>query len=329
MIEFIVAMAAQGCIFSIALLGLNVIWGWAGELDLAFYAYVAVGAYMAMVTSIGRLPAPEQYILGWSLPFPAAALIGTASAGVLALFVGAVGLRRLRAVYFAVMTLGTVLMLHIFVSDYRPLFNGFNGLYGMPQPFSGRLPLSPRVYPYFFLGFCAAILGAVYVLLERLSNSPFGRSLRAVREEERAAAAFGRSVYTLKLRAYVLSGTLAGLAGALLAAFLGAFSPVVWAPDETLDLYVALFVGGRGNPRGAILGAFLVLVLFEEGMRFIPTPGGNPTFWLPVREILLGVMVLVTMRYRIQGLLPEPRPVDAAREPRLAESWIKGERAVG
>jgi branched-chain amino acid transport system permease protein len=326
-IEFLASMVTQGCIFSIALLGLNVIWGWAGDLDLAFYGYLAAGAYMAMVVSIGRLPTPDQYILGWRLPFPAAALIAMASAALLALLVGAVGLRRLRAVHFAIMTLGTVLMLHIFISDYRPLFNGFNGLFGMPQPFGTLVP--PQVYPYFFLAFCSAILAAVYILLERLSGSPFGRSLRAVREDEQAAAAVGRNVYALKLKAYVLGAALAGLAGALLAAFLGAFNPTAWTPDETLDLYAALFVGGRGNPRGAILGAFLVFVVFEESVRFLPTVRGNPTFWLPVREILLGLMILATLRFRIQGLLPERHPADPAPEPRVATPSIEGEHAVG
>jgi branched-chain amino acid transport system permease protein len=324
---FIASLATQGCIFSIAVLGLNVTWGWAGDLDLAFYAYIAVGAYMAMVTSIGRLPPPDQYILGWHLPFAPAALIATASAGLLALCVGAVGLRRLRAVYFAVMTLGTALLLHIFISGYRPLFNGFNGLYGMPRPFGQRLP--QEAYAYCFLAFCAVLLTAVYLLLERLSHTPFGRSLRAVREDERAAATLGRNAYALKLRAYVLGASLGGLAGAVLAAFLGAFNPTAWAPEEVLDLYVALFVGGRGNSRGAVLGAFAILVLFEESVRFLPAPPGNPIFWLPLREIALGIMILAAMRYRIRGLLPEPREQDHLRTPRVAEPLSQGAGAVG
>jgi len=306
MIPYLTAIATEGCIFSIMALGLNVIWGWAGDLDLAFYGYIAIGAYMAMATSIGRLPPPDQYILGWHLPFPLAALIAMASAGLLALCVGAVALRRLRAVYFAIVTLCAVLMLQIFISDYAPLFNGFNGLYGMPQPFNDVVQLPPERYPFFFLALCATVLGAVYVVLERLSHSPFGRALRAVREDERAAAAFGRNVYALKLRAYVLGAAMGGLGGALLAASQGAFNPTAWPPIETLDLYVAIFVGGIGNTRGVILGVFLVLVLFQEATRFVPTVAGNANVSAAVREILLGVMILVTMRYRIAGLLPAP-----------------------
>jgi len=302
---YLTALATEGCIFSIMALGLNVIWGWAGDLDLAFYGYVAVGAYMAMVTSIGRLPAPAQYVLGWHLPFPLAALIATASAALLALGVGAVALRRLRAVYFAIITLSAVLMLQTVISDYTPLFNGFDGLYGMPQPFNDTLHLAPQAYSVFFVGFALLCLAVVYVLLDRLSRSPFGRALRAVREQERAAAAFGRSVYALKLTAYVLGAALGGFGGALLAASQGAFNPTAWPPTETLDLYVAIFVGGMGNIRGVILGVFLVLVLFQESTRFVPALWGNPNVSVAVREILLGVMILVTMRYRIQGLWPD------------------------
>jgi len=303
--EYLIALATEGCIFSIMALGLNVIWGWAGDLDFAFYGYIAIGAYMAMVTSIGRLPAPAQYVLGWHLPFPLAALIATASAGLLALGVGAIALRRLRAVYFAIVTLSAVLMLQTVISDYTPLFNGFDGLYGMPQPFNDTLHLSPQGYSLFFLAFCALCLAIVYVLLERLSESPFGRALRAVREQERAAAAFGRSVYALKLTAYVIGAALGGLGGALLAASQGAFNPTAWPPAETLDLYVAIFIGGMGNIRGVILGVFLVLVVFQESTRFIPALWGNPNVSVAAREILLGLMILVAMRYRIQGLWPE------------------------
>jgi len=328
-IQYLASIATQGCIFSIVALGLNVIWGWAGDLDLAFYGYLATGVYMAMVTSIGRLPPPTEYILGWHLPFPAAALIAIGSVILLASCVGAVALRRLRAVYFAITTLSAVLMLQTFVSDYTPLFNGYNGLYGMPQPFNDTLRLSPEVYPFFFLAFCAGILGGVFVVLERLSASPFGRALRAVREDEQAAAAFGRNVYGLKFTAYALGAALAGLGGALLAASQGAFNPAGWPPDETLDLYVAIFVGGMGNPRGVILGVFLVIVLLQEAVRFLPIVTANPSFPAATGEILIGLMVLVVIRYRINGLLPDLHSTDTVPPRRGAGLRVERGEAVG
>ena len=323
MIQYIASIATEGVIFSIMALGLNVIWGWAGDFDIAFYGYVAIGVYMAMVTSIGRLPSPDQYILGWHLPFLVAIVIAMASAALLSLLVGTVALRKLRASYYAITTLATVLVLQIVIGNYTPLFNGYNGLYGLDQPFNDTLKLSPEAYPFFFLGFCTVILVLVYFTLERLSGSPFGRALRAVREQERAAAAFGRNIYRLKLKAYVLGATLGGLGGALFAAYLGAFNPTAWSPIETLLLYAAIFVGGSGNARGVILGVFLVSVVFQEITRFLPNLGGNASFSSAVREILIGILILVTMRYRIQGLLPEPRSKDAVAE-RVAAKLYAG-----
>jgi branched-chain amino acid transport system permease protein len=324
MIEYIASIATEGAIFSIMALGLNVIWGWAGDFDIAFYGYVAIGVYMAMVTTIGRLPPPDQHILGWHLPFVLALLVAAVSAALLALLVGAVALRKLRATYYAITTLSAVLVLQIFIGNYTPLFNGYNGLYGLSEPFNETLHLSPHVYPFFYLGFCTAILAAVYFLLERLSNSPFGRALRSVREEERAAAAFGRNIYSLKLRAYVLGAAIGGLGGGLFAAYLGAFNPTAWSPIETLLLYAAIFVGGSGNTRGVILGVFLVSVVFQEITRFLPNMGGNASFAPAVRMILIGILILVTMRYRIQGLLPEPRSKDAIAERVAAKHYARG-----
>ncbi|HKV45702.1 MAG TPA: branched-chain amino acid ABC transporter permease [bacterium] len=323
MIQYIASIATEGAVFSIMALGLNVIWGWAGDFDIAFYGYVAIGVYMAMVTTIGRLPPPDQYIFGWHLPFLLALLVATVSAALLALLVGAVALRKLRATYYAITTLSAVLMLQIFIGNYTPLFNGYNGLYGMDQPFNGVLNLSPEVYPFFFLAFCVAVLLIVYFILERLSTSPFGRALRAIREEERAAAAFGRNIYALKLKAYVIGAAVGGLGGGLFAAYLGAFNPTAWSPIETLLLYAAIFVGGSGNTRGVILGVFLVSVLFQEITRFLPSVGGNASFAPAVRMILVGAMILVTMRYRIQGLLPEPRSKDAVAEKVAAKQYAR------
>jgi ABC-type branched-subunit amino acid transport system permease subunit len=328
-IQYIASVATEGVIFSIMALGLNVIWGWAGDFDIAFYGYVAVAVYMAMVTTIGRLPPPDIYILGWHLPFAVGAFAAVVSAALLSLVVGAVALRKLRASYYAITTLSAVLVLQIVIGNYTPLFNGYNGLYGMGQPFVDWLQLSPEVSPFVFLAFCTAVLVVVYLFLERLSNSPFGRALRAVREEERAAAAFGRNIYALKLKAYVLGASLGGLGGALFAAYLGAFNPSAWSPIETLLLYAAIFVGGSGNNRGVILGVFLVSVLFQEITRFLPNVAGNASFGPAVRQILIGILILVFLRYRVQGLMPEPRSKDAVAERLVGEQYASGGTTAG
>src|SRR5207302_405574 len=140
--------------------------------------------------------------------------------------------RKLRGDYFAITTLATALIMQAVISNDARIFAGYNGLYGLSQPFNSVLRLNPHVYPVFYLAFCLAVLIAVYLFLERLFWSPFGRALRSVREDETAAAAFGRNVFALKLKGYVIGGVIAGLGGALFVHFLGAFNVSAWSPVE-------------------------------------------------------------------------------------------------
>ncbi|MGH9072827.1 MAG: branched-chain amino acid ABC transporter permease, partial [Acidimicrobiales bacterium] len=277
MIHYIASVVSEGAIFAIMGLGLNVIWGWAGDFDLAYYGYVALGAYMTLVLTIGRPSAPADYILGLHLPYLVAVAAGIVAAMIMGLVVGLIGLRHLREIYFAIVTLGAVYVLYVMAQNYTPLFDGFNGLSGLVDPMGSALGLTYNSYQYFFLGFSLFIFVLVYLFVERISRSRFGQALRSIREDERAAAAFGRDIYSMKLRAYVLGAALGGLGGGLFAAYLTAFNPSAWTPIETIVLYAAVFVGGKGNSRGVVLGVVLVNVLFEESTRFLPAVPGHPS----------------------------------------------------
>ena len=133
------------------------------------------------------------------------------------------------------------------------------------------------------------LLFLAYLLVQRLSRSPFGRMLRAVREDERAAAAYGRKVFFAKYRAYLFGAALAGLAGGLFAIFISAFNPSAWTPQELLVIYAAILVGGRGNPRGVIVGVFVVYIGFIELTRFLPSPASRPEFGPAMRQVLIGL----------------------------------------
>ena len=121
---------------------------------------------------------------------------------------------------------------------------------------------------------------------------------------------FGRDIYLLKLKAYVLGAGLGGLGGALFAAYVTAFNPSAWSPLETVILYAAVLVGGRGNIRGVVLGVFIVFVLIEESTRFLPEIPGHPTIVLALRPIVIGAALVLFLRFRPQGLLPERRTFD-------------------
>ncbi|HEV7207359.1 MAG TPA: branched-chain amino acid ABC transporter permease [Mycobacteriales bacterium] len=295
----------EACIFAIMALGLNVVWGMSGDFDLGYYGYVALGAYLTIVLTVGKPLPPVEFILGYTLPYPLAVLIAIIVVLIIATLVGLVALRGLRAIYFALTTLGAVSVLYVVVQTYTPLFNGFNGVSGLFDPLGSTLGIGYDKYRYFLLAVCAGILLIVAIFMERLSRSGFGRLLRAVRDEEDAVAAFGRSVYKTKLKAYLVGAGVAGLSGGLFAAFLGSFNPSAWTPAEVLTLAAGVLVGGRGNVKGVILGVFVVYIGFVELTRSLPEVTGHPEFAPALRQVLIGLLIVLFLRFRPQGLIPE------------------------
>jgi len=315
---YLVSVLTEGAIFGIMALGLNVIWGWSGDFDLAYYGYVAVGAYMTLVLTIGPATAPAQYILGLHLPYPLAVVIAVGSAMAVGLIVGLIALRHLRGIYFSIVTLGAVYVIYIIAGQYVPLFDGFNGLSGLFDPMGDWFGLDYQSYQYFLLGLSLVMFLLVFLFMWRISGSRFGMALRTLREDERAAAAFGRDIYRLKLKGYVLGAGLGGFAGALFVAYLSAFNPSAWSPvGEVIALYAAVLVGGRGNIWGVSLGVLIMGVLVQESTRFLPELPGlgqlntlHPQILLAARGAIIGLVLVLFLRFRPQGLLPERRYVD-------------------
>ncbi len=305
MIQYLISILTEGAIFGIMALGLNVIWGWSGDFDLAYYGYVALGAYMTLVLTIGQPTPPAQYILGLQLPYLVALLCAVVSSALMGLIVGLIALRQLRGIYFSIVTLGAVYVLYVLAGQYVPLFDGYNGLSGLFNPMGDALGLDYQSYQYFFLGFCAFIFILVFIFMARASGSRFGLALRSLREDERASAAFGRDIYRLKLKAYVLGAAFGGLAGGLFAAYLSAFNPSAWSPIEAIVLYSAVLVGGRGNIRGVVLGVAVMIVLVQESTRFLPDVPGYPNIVPALREIVIGAVLVLFLRSRPQRLLQE------------------------
>ena len=300
-----ISVVTESGIFAILALGLDMVWGWCGDFDLAFYGYLALGSYMTMVLTIGKPIPPTQYILGLTLPYPVALLLADVVVVAVAAIVGAIALRNLREIYFAVTTLGAVSAFYIIVQVYTPLFDGFNGLFGLINPGQSALNLTYNGYRQLFLVIVLVILAVTYLVVQRLSRSPFGRMLRAVREDERAAAAYGRGIFFAKYRAYLFGAALAGLAGGLFAVYISAFNPSAWAPQELLVIYAAILVGGRGNPRGVIVGVFVVYIGFIELSRYLPSPASRPEFAPALRQVLIGLLIILMLRFRPAGIFAE------------------------
>ena len=305
---YLLTLAIFATIYGILVIGLNIHWGYTGILDFMYIAFVAVGGYVT--AQLGLPPAQaafgETYLLGLNWSFVPALLGGGLAAVLLALVVGLLSLHRLRTDYFSIVTVSISLILWIIAGNATPLVNGWDGITGVPQPFFDVLNLDFNSYGFFYLGLCAVILLLVYLFAERLYHSPFGRALRCVREDDIVAQGLGKNVFTLRLRAFAIGAFISGIGGGLLVTYVDAFNPSGWASPETFLLWAALLLGGSANNRGALLGAFLVPVLFTEATRFLPTIS-SPQFVNASRFIVVGILLILTVRFRPQGLLAERR----------------------
>lgn len=303
---------------------LNLQFGVTGLLNFAFIIFQAAGAYTAAVLTLGTPESNgnyEHYILGYTLPFPlpllAAALVG----GAIAMLVGLITLRRLRSDYQAMVMLVISIIATVVVTNELELFNGATGLSSIPTPLSNQLGLEPLDYQWFYVGLSAVILLIVYVLIHQLTSSPLGRVLRAVRDNDAAAAALGKDVTRYRMFAFVVGGAIAGLSGAVLVQFIGAWAPGGWMYPETFVLLGAVIIGGRGNALGSAVGALLVPVAFNEATRFLP-PIGRPGLIDALQWIVIGLLILGFLWLRPQGIFPERRQTyDPSGIPRRA--WMR------
>jgi branched-chain amino acid transport system permease protein len=286
-------------------LSLNLQFGFAGVVNFGYILFQAVGAYIAAVVVLGPSSAFQQYVFGARLPFGVALLLATAAGAVLSLFIGLFSLRNIRRDYQAAILLIISLMATQVVQGYVPLFNGSNGVTGIPRPLSS-LPLSLQGYQWMYAGWVLLVAALAFAFVTWLSRSPWGRALRALRDQEDAAAAIGLNVTALRLQVFVIGGALAGLSGGLLVEYIGAWSPDAWGYAETFVIFTALFVGGIGNYRGAVLGVLLVPIIFLELPRFLPQVG-YPGLMDSVEWIAIGAVWMLCLYVRPQGIVPERR----------------------
>jgi branched-chain amino acid transport system permease protein len=289
--------------------GLNIQFGEAGILNFAYIAFVAVGAYVAGALTAGP-PAPgsnESYVLGAHLPFMVALICGGLAACVLGLFAGLVVFRRLRSDYLAIVMISLSLVAYDFVTNYVPLFDGADGISGVPEPFAGVFKLNANSFIFVFDAFSALVMVVMWWAMSRITRSPLGRALRAVREDADVAKALGKNVFGLQMAAMLVGSFYAGIGGGLIIFFSGAFNTSSWTTPETFVVFAALIVGGLGNNVGAVLGSLLVPVIFVELPKFLPTVASQPGLVPEVDNMVIGILLIAVLWFRPQGVLPEPK----------------------
>jgi branched-chain amino acid transport system permease protein len=294
MLSYVVFTLTICGVYALLGLSLNLIWGGVGLVNLGLAGFFAVGAYAsAIATGAG---APVLIGLG-------AALIVGAVVGLVVTF----ATLRLRDDYLAIVTLGFAEVIRLIALNERWLTKGSDGISGIRAPLKAELGL--QGFSLFYLALVSLIVILVWLLLRRLDASPYGRAMKAIREDQQLAAFAGKQVLRFKWQAFALSAAIAALAGALYAHFQSYISPDHFQPLITIYIFLAVTAGGVGRPSGAVLGAYAV-VIFLEATRFATelVPGLQPVQLAALREILVGLALILVLHLRPQGLLPERIP---------------------
>jgi branched-chain amino acid transport system permease protein len=285
--EYWTGVLARIALYATLALGLNVVVGFAGLLDLGYVAFFGIGSYL-----YAFLASPQ---FGIHLPFLAAVPIVVTVTAVSGLLIGAPTL-RLRGDYLAIVTLGfgeiTYLLL---INGDRPvnITNGVNGILNIDPPALGRFVVAGNSqYYYLFLG----VLLLVLIASARLRNSRIGWAWQAIREDELAARAMGINTTVAKLQAFALGASFAGIAGSLLASWQRSVFPENFLFTESINVLAMVILGGMGSLSGVVAGAAILVALPEIFRDF-----------QSYRMLAFGLLLMVLMVVRPQGLLA-PRP---------------------
>jgi len=295
MISFLVLIGIVVCFSAILALALNFQWGLGGMVNFGLTGFYALGAYAAALLMLKGGANTFVATVG-------AMAIVAAACGLVAF----VTLRVTEEDYFAIVTLGVGEMLRLMALNEDWLTRGALGLTGVPRPFGDAI--APQYYQYFLLALAVALLLATLWFLDRLARSPFGRLVRAVREDDVVAATLGKNVLWVRVRVFAIGGGIIGLAGSMHGFYYQYIDPTQFTNIVIAYAFMAVIAGGRGAHRGAIFGAAVVMLLLE-GSRFakdvIPTLDSDQL--AAIRIIIIGVALIVLLIYRPQGFFREYR----------------------
>lgn len=290
----------------IACWALNLQVGTTGVMNFGFAAFMGVGGYAAALVTLGPPDGSglQEYLFGMSLPFPIPLIVAGVAGAAASFLIGIVVLRRLSADYQAVVFLVVSLMATNIAQNQTWLVNGSAGLVLIPKPLEDIIGLDTLEYQWVYAGFALALCATSFFIVNRIVVSPLGRALRACRDADFVIASSGRNPANLKLLVMVIGGAMAGVCGGLLALFLGVWSPAHWLLPITFVYLTSVLVGGSGNNLGVLVGAVLVLGVLRELARFLPQ-FGFPGFSEALGWILIGLVMLVVLWFRPEGIVPE------------------------
>jgi branched-chain amino acid transport system permease protein len=294
MTAYLISMATYVGFFMILALALNLQWGMTGMVNFGIAGFYALGAYTS-----GLLTTKAGWPVGLAMPM--AAVTGMAAGALVALLS-----IRLREDFLAVVTLGFGEVVRLVALNEDQITEGPRGLKIDARPFAGMF--DRETYPLVYLALVAAVVALTFFVVERIRRAPLGRTLRAIREDDVVAGVLGKNVLAHRIAVFAIGAAFMGVAGALYAHYVQNISPEVFMPMVAMFIWMSVIVGGAGNNWGLLVGAGIVMTILE-GTRFL----GDFIEFLDaeklssIRIILIGALLIIILRVRPRGLLPEPR----------------------
>lgn len=286
--EYILHILVITGIYIILTLSLNLVVGYTGLAALGHAAFSCVGAYASSLLALNYGLSPWIGLI-----------VGACTAAILGVLIGAPSL-RLKGDYLALATLGLGVIVYSIAKNWVSFTRGPMGLPGIPGFSIFGIQLS-EVWTYLVL--VASFVFLTYFVIRRVVNSPFGRILRGIREDEIAALAMGKNVNKHKIIVFVVGAFFAGLAGSLYAHYITFIDPSSFTVMESIAILLMVVFGGMGSLSGSFVGA-AILVIFPELLRFLGMPSSVAA---PLRQMIYGLLLIVLMLWRPQGVLGKYR----------------------
>ena len=287
MLPYITTILLISSIYAVFSLGLNLEWGFTGIINFGHVAFLAIGAYTTVMFNMSGFPLFVSVIAGIVLSIFFGLMLGIPTL-------------RLREDYLAIVTIGFSEVLRFILLNEQWLTRGPFGIHGFERPLQDVIPY--QQYNTFLLILYLVILAIVYLSLERLVRSPWGRVLKSIREDEAVPSALGKNVFWYRLQSLMIGSAIAGLAGAMLAFYISYIDPNTFKPIETFHAWIIIILGGTASNKGTIVGAlvfctFLSVTQFTN--RFLPFTAHQMGAF---RMIVIGLLLMLLMMYKPEGI---------------------------
>ena len=273
-------------IYIILSLSLNLIAGYTGILSMSHAAFYGIGAYIAALMA-----------LNFNSPFLVNLFLAVIGSSILGALVGIPSL-RIKDDYFIIATFAFQIIIFSILNNLVSFTGGPMGLPGIPQPVIFGIKISTH---FGFLILTAILCAITYFICNRIVKSPFGRILKAIREDEVFTKSLGKNVSGYKVKIFMISSGLAAISGVMYATYITYIDPTSFTLMESIFIISIVIIGGAGNLKGSIVGA-IVLVMLPELLRFIGLPNSVAA---NIRQMLYGGLLIVFMMWRPQGFIGE------------------------